>query len=142
MAGDLEYLIYSSAAVESFNQADLKLLLEISRRNNAPRGITGMLLYREGRFLQYLEGAPAAVAAVYDHIERDQRHHSVQTINSGQLPKRIFPEWSMGYRNLAGIRAVNTAGFSDCLLPTFQPRDQGGAALRLVQLFQDLEPVY
>jgi hypothetical protein len=142
LTGELGFLIYISEGVKSFSQSELKVLLETSRRNNAPRGITGMLLYRERRFLQYLEGTPVAVAAAYDHIRSDQRHHSAQTINSGELPKRIFPEWSMGYRNLAGVRAANTPGFTDCLLPNFRPLDEGDAALRFVRLFQDLELVH
>jgi len=53
---DLGYLTYFSSAVERFNQSGLKRLLEISRRNNEPRGITGLCWYRDGHFLQYLEG--------------------------------------------------------------------------------------
>ena len=50
----------------------------------------------------------------------------------------MFPEWSMGYKNLAGIRAANTEGYSDCLQPSFRPSDEGDPAVRLTNLFYDV----
>jgi hypothetical protein len=84
-AGDLEYLTYFSSAVERFNQPALKRLLEISRRNNATRGITGLLLYRDGRFLQFLEGPQDAARTTYEHIRMDGRHHSSRVVGTGRL---------------------------------------------------------
>ncbi|AUZ89011.1 hypothetical protein CVO76_16195, partial [Arthrobacter agilis] len=45
-------IVYSSTATRPLNDADLSALLAISRRNNARAEVTGMLLYRGGRFLQ------------------------------------------------------------------------------------------
>jgi hypothetical protein len=137
-AGDLEYLTYFSSAVERFNQPALKRLLEISRRNNATRGITGLLLYRDGRFLQFLEGPQDAARTTYEHIRMDGRHHSSRVVGTGRLKGRIFPEWWMGYRNLAGMRAAGTEGYSECLQPNFRPSDEGDPAERLTKLFYDL----
>jgi hypothetical protein len=100
-AGDLEYLTYFSSAVERLSLSALKRVLDISRRNNAPRGVTGLLLYRDGRFLLYLEGPPGAARTTYEHIGMDERHHSLRVVGTGRLKGRIFPEWWMGYRNLA-----------------------------------------
>jgi hypothetical protein len=136
--GTFEYLIYFSSAASHFSQSELKTLLLISRLNNSSRGITGMLLYRDGQFLQFLEGTPEAVRATYNHIVKDKRHHLIRSINSGQMERRIFPEWWMGYKNLAGVRAANTEGYSECLLPTFHPRGPGDPAKRLTQMFDDL----
>jgi hypothetical protein len=135
---DLGYLTYFSSAVERFNQSALKQLLEISRHNNAPRGITGLLLYRDGQFLQYLEGPQGAVGTTYEHIRMDKRHHSARLVGTGRLQGRIFPEWWMGYRNLAGMRAGNTEGYSECLQPTFKPSEKGNPAEQLAELFHDL----
>ena len=54
-------VVYSSTAVVPFSDHDLFELLEHSRENNARDGLTGMLLYRDERFLQVLEGPEEAV---------------------------------------------------------------------------------
>jgi hypothetical protein len=138
-AEDLTHLIYSSSAAERFDQRALKGMLEICRRNNEPRGITGLLLYRDGQFLQYLEGTRAAVAATYAHIKLDRRHSSARIVRAGALEGRVFPQWLMGYKNLAGIRAANTAGYSECLQTNFQSSAKGDdPADRLAKMFHEL----
>ena len=52
----LRSIIYVSSATELFTSETLRDLLAVSRRNNAARGISGILLYWDGNFLQYLEG--------------------------------------------------------------------------------------
>jgi len=135
---ELGYLTYFSSARERFSQSDLKQLLQVSRRNNAPRRITGLLLYRDGQFLQYLEGPREAVGTTYDHIKKDERHHSARLVGVGRIEGRIFPEWRMGYKNLSGIRANTTEGYSECLQANFQPIGNGDPAKQLSQLFYDL----
>jgi hypothetical protein len=50
-------LVYVSQAKYLFQETELKDILDISRRNNIARGITGMLLYDDGgTFIQALEG--------------------------------------------------------------------------------------
>ena len=52
----MKRLVYVSAATVPFTDAALAQLLNISRKNNVAAGITGMLVYRDGDFLQILEG--------------------------------------------------------------------------------------
>jgi hypothetical protein len=54
-------LVYVSVARELMSDEDLKAILEVARRKNAERNITGMLLYRSGYFIQALEGEEADV---------------------------------------------------------------------------------
>ncbi|MBA3273301.1 MAG: BLUF domain-containing protein [Chthoniobacterales bacterium] len=68
------FLVYASIANEDFSPEQLIDLLATSRRNNDASGITGMLLYKDRRFLQVLEGSEAAVRATYARIKRDPRH--------------------------------------------------------------------
>ncbi len=55
------FLVYVSSAVRPFSRVDLDDLLATSRANNARVGITGMLLYKDGNFMQVLEGDEEAV---------------------------------------------------------------------------------
>ncbi|WP_299283137.1 BLUF domain-containing protein [uncultured Tateyamaria sp.] len=72
-------------------------ILNISRRNNARDGITGLLAYHDGRFLQVLEGPEGAVAACLARINVDQRHTRVRTLSAGPVKAALFPKWRMGY---------------------------------------------
>jgi hypothetical protein len=54
-------IVYVSAASEPFSDQQLKELLQKSRQNNVAAGITGMLLYKDGTFMQTLEGPELAV---------------------------------------------------------------------------------
>jgi hypothetical protein len=49
-------LVYLSAAVFPFQPEDLLELLGKSQERNHKLGITGMLLFKQGNFLQVLEG--------------------------------------------------------------------------------------
>ena len=49
-------IAYSSSAAVPFSEGDLLELLTRSRENNTAKGITGLLLFKEGKFLQVLEG--------------------------------------------------------------------------------------
>lgn len=62
------FIIYSSYARIDFTHADLKALLIQSRDKNKISGVRGMLLYLEGKFIQYLEGKEQNVKSLYTKI--------------------------------------------------------------------------
>jgi hypothetical protein len=90
-------IIYSSAATVPFSDTDLVELLKVSRRNNAGSEVTGMLLYRDGRFLQVLEGPDDGVRERMAVIARDPRHAEVLVLLEEGLSERRFPDWTMGF---------------------------------------------
>ena len=89
-------LLYASNTSRNTADAVLDDILAASRRNNAGAGVTGMLLYVEGGFMQVLEGEDAAVGAVYDRIAKDKRHWNTLVLLDREAP-RAFSEWSMGF---------------------------------------------
>ncbi|MBA3651724.1 MAG: BLUF domain-containing protein [Chthoniobacterales bacterium] len=54
---ELGFRIYVSFATHPFTQDELVELLQVSRKNNTAVGLTGILLYKEGKLMQLLEGA-------------------------------------------------------------------------------------
>ena len=91
-------LVYVSASDRGLRGVDLQTLLEQSRRHNEENGITGLLLYRAGTFLQFIEGSTAtAVQDLYATIALDERHHDVTLVRRREQPVRQFPSWSMAY---------------------------------------------
>jgi hypothetical protein len=93
-------VIYTSAATHLPDDAELEELLRRAREHNARQGISGILLYGDGNFMQLLEGPEEAVAGLYARIRRDPRHHMVTTILEERGREREFAEWSMAYRRI------------------------------------------
>ena len=81
-------LTYLSTAAERFSDAELRNLLEDSRNRNHAVGLTGMLLYVGGHFIQTLEGTDDVVDATYERIARDPRHRDVFTALREEIDKR------------------------------------------------------
>ncbi|MEO7912139.1 MAG: BLUF domain-containing protein [Roseiflexaceae bacterium] len=112
-------LLYASSAPFLLDDAELVEILRVSQAKNARVGITGMLLYKGGNFMQVIEGPDDAVAALYDHIGRDPRHHAIETLLNDPLAERDFPNWSMGFQNLDHFSANTLPGFSEFLTESF-----------------------
>lgn len=121
MADDLFSMTYVSTAAVPFAGDDLARLLESSRAANVRAGLTGMLLYRGGRFLQVLEGPETAVRDAIDRIGRDPRHRDVRVLVSEPILDRRFAEWTMGYEQLGEPASPPTEGFRD----SFDDLDSG-----------------
>ena len=108
-------LIYVSSATELLSPEQLLSLLETSRRNNNRDGITGMLLYKDGNFMQALEGEENTIHRLHAKILRDTRHGGVLTLLEKVIPERQFGGWSMGFQNLADPAWRNLPGYSEFL---------------------------
>jgi len=92
----LSQTVYASRATVACDGPLLSALLERARHRNAELGVTGVLLYHAGAFLQVLEGVPDVVTALYQKIERDRRHDRVVVLQRRVVTERSFSEWSMG----------------------------------------------
>lgn len=97
-ASTLFSVVYTSVAVAPFTEADLATLLAISRRNNTDRGLTGLLLHRDGRFMQVLEGPERALLRALTTISADDRHRDLRVLDEERLGQRRFDGWAMQYR--------------------------------------------
>lgn len=116
-------LVYVSSAVRFMSDEELAELLRVSRENNARLDITGLLLYKDGNFIQALEGPEEAVLQLYDKISRDPRHVGVMTLVKEPVKNRLFPEWSMGFQNVNKMEASELPGFSAFLIESFTPEN-------------------
>ncbi len=131
-------LTYVSSATSLLQPVDLVALLGQARTANQDRGITGMLLYRDGNIIQVLEGEEDAVERTFSRISVDQRHRGVLVLQREQQPRRFFAQWSMGFRDVAGA-AYGVEGYSRFLTePVFRGLgDAAPAAAALLALFRD-----
>lgn len=90
-------LIYASSARRRLAAPELEDILDVARRNNAREDISGMLLYRDGNFIQLLEGAEDAVLKLFETIKADARHGGIVVLDQRAVDARAVAEWSMGY---------------------------------------------
>ena len=92
-------LIYTCAFSKNLSCSDLKTIANTSRIQNIERGITGILLCKDGSVLQVLEGQKTEVLALYETIKNDARVTNPILLIQRNAPKREFPNWSMGFKN-------------------------------------------
>ena len=109
------FLTYVSSAVKPFSQSELLDLLTKSRENNSKLGVTGMLLYKDGNFMQVLEGDENAVRVLITKIASDPRHRGLIILLQGPLEERQFPDWSMGFRDLTSAEVLAIPGYNEFL---------------------------
>jgi len=94
----VEILYCSVSVAPHLSNVDLDHILVSARRRNLEEGITGMLLYYRGEFVQILEGRKKSVENVYEKfICPDPRHTSLNKVLENAIPYRSFSEWSMGF---------------------------------------------
>ena len=128
------FLVYVSSATLPFSGEDLRALLATCRKNNAELGVTGMLLYKDGNFMQVLEGDEETVRGLYARIEADPRHGGEITLQQGFAEGRQFPDWSMGFRDLNAPEERSTPGYSELLNTPLTGREFSGNPSRAQKL--------
>ena len=95
-------LLYVSRAVDT-SPAAIEAILAEGREHNPACGITGVVCYGGGIFLQAIEGGRSAVSQLYNTIQRDKRHKDVELLHFEEIEERRFSGWSMGQVNLAKL---------------------------------------
>ena len=129
-------IVYSSTATDTFSETGLPNLLAESRDNNARLGLTGVLLYREGRFLQLLEGEDDVVRDRMDVIALDPRHQHVAILLEDPIETRQFPEWTMGYESVASGEPDTAHGHRSSFDDIETPADPGSPLAAVQELIR------
>jgi hypothetical protein len=122
-------LLYASRAVDPSPDV-IEDILAQSRQFNPSCGITGILCYGGGIFLQALEGGRMAVSDLYGHIQKDPRHKDVVLLHYEEISERRFGGWTMGQVNVARINTsilLKYAERADSIPTAFGVRVAGAA---------------
>ena len=127
-------LAYTSSATRLLTEAELERLLNDARNRNGSMGVTGVLLYDDGNFFQYIEGEPDALAHVYERIQRASQHHNLIELVQQPIQKREFLNWDMGLCRVTSseLLRLSSAGWTSSLLNAQsqgQSRSEGLAPL-------------
>ncbi|GAA6139534.1 hypothetical protein NBRC116583_32810 [Arenicella sp. 4NH20-0111] len=134
----LRTIVYVSSAIENVRgfrvPLGLSKICQVARKNNAETGITGILTFSKGHFLQIIEGDNDAIGHLFDAICKDKRHCDVVKILDTTTDTRSFTGWSMRL-----ISAVGREPSFRKLMSAVQPHlnDLSEEKRRLFSIFYD-----
>lgn len=106
-------LLYASRAADGTNADALAAILKKSKAANPAEGITGVLCFSGGIFLQVLEGGRMQVNKLYGRIAADPRHRDVVLLSYEEIDERMFAHWSMGQVNLSRLNTALLLKYSE-----------------------------
>jgi hypothetical protein len=100
-------MVYCSRATPGIDAAEVDRIIETSRRWNPAQGVTGLLVFGNGVFFQWLEGPRHSVLELMAKLEADPRHeHIVSLSATEEVRERLFPDWDMELVSADDIRDV------------------------------------
>ncbi len=106
-------LLYASRSVNPASSDLTESILAQSRSHNPAMGITGILCYGGGIFLQALEGGRMQISDLYGHIQKDARHKDVVLLHYEEISERRFGGWTMGQVNVANVNTSILLKYSE-----------------------------
>lgn len=124
---DIFQLVYVSEACPDLCYTDLENILFSARKRNSDLNVTGMLIYRDGFFIQFLEGTQKNVKDVIGRIIQDRRHSKLRVVGEWYSLKRYFEKWSMSFVDgdlLEDIHPFLQQILSDVMLVTLPDQNQ------------------
>ena len=100
----MAYLSFATRELKLDPSNEIEGILKVARSHNEQKGITGQLVYRGGIFLQLLEGDLNNISNLLGRILLDNsRHENIRILFKQPMVKRVFPDWSMAYRQLDNV---------------------------------------
>ena len=105
----MHLIVYMSEYVGNTNSmfSDIGDIITTSKAKNPERGITGILLYHKGKFVQVVEGEEDVLRALMAKIEKDERHQNVQYLVDESISERGFEQWNMDFFNLSDKQSLD-----------------------------------
>lgn len=100
-------LVYCSQASADLVDEVIASIIATARHHNPRLGITGLLVFGQGIFFQWLEGPRDNVTGLLARIAADTRHTNLVVLSQeDDIRDRLFPEWDMEWVEAADIREV------------------------------------
>ena len=98
----MHLIIYISDYTGLENDINQKLedICTVSKEKNPEHGITGLLFYHAGNFLQAIEGEKIELESLMNVLEKDDRHKNITRVVDEEIHARGFPDWNMDTFNL------------------------------------------
>ncbi len=94
---NLHSILYTSCAAFSPTEDQLQHLIESAIERNQKNKITGILIYSNQNFIQYIEGPYDSLMHVYGFIRQSSMHNRIIEIYNEAISERMFRYWQMAY---------------------------------------------
>lgn len=88
-------------------------IINFSRKHNPESQITGIISYREGQYLQVIEGPPIEVDKLMKRIATDPRHEDIWVFLDTHVAQRHFYSWSVSVFDFVDQGALFEAFIED-----------------------------
>lgn len=100
-------------------------IVDDAARFNRDAGVTGVLLFDGGRFLQYMEGPDDGLQVAYSRVLGASSHSGLIELQRGRVGQRRLPFWPMRWLPVepTELRRVASADWTG-----FAQREGGGAS--------------
>ena len=95
MTHPMRVLVYKSVATDLFDLGRIDDLCRQASIFNHSKGITGLLIYHEKIFFQWIEGAEDDIFLLYEKLKKDLRHQYLREILYTSSASRQFNAWGM-----------------------------------------------
>ena len=120
---------YVSRIGKPMSAEQLLALLTQCRNNNSAQGVTGMLLYGNGTFLQAIEGEEQVIDDLVDNIWADPRHENIKLLSRRPISRREYADWTMAFERISdegnwkieGLKSFATSDFKYDYLVGHEP---------------------
>ena len=105
---------YCSRAAPGVGMAEVERIIATARVQNPRLGITGILVFGEGVFFQWIEGPRHSITGLVQRLAADSRHNTIIALDeSEEVRERLFPEWDMELVSAIDIREVLVDAIAD-----------------------------
>ena len=91
----LSTLVYRSRAVRRLSPSELYDLSADAHRRNGRESITGLMVYDDTRFFQWIEGPCDNIGRLMHSIRNDRRHTDIEVLATKTTRQRKFGNWGM-----------------------------------------------
>ena len=115
----MRVLVYKSVATDLFDLDRIDDLCHQAIIFNNSKDITGLLIYHEKIFFQWIEGAEDDIFLLYEKLKKDPRHHYLREILYTTSASRQFKSWGMkaiySNMNISSIPGVDGFDFDELI---------------------------
>jgi Sensors of blue-light using FAD. len=134
------HLVYVSKAHDDLSYTDIQAILDTSRIHNSAHDITGLLVLRDGYFMQVLEGDEDRIRRLMVKIKADDRNSNISVLLETWNDERLFADWSMAFvdGDLSHNETEDLVNLSDVLLAKFKPNQE--LIMLALKAFQGSQP--
>jgi hypothetical protein len=109
-------VLYLSRAEIRFRAPEIRELAQQAAEKNERLAVSGYLCFKNGLFVQYLEGNKAVILNLLHKIRNDHRHHIISEVILGEYPERYFLGWDMRYLEQEELNHVHLEEVLDWII--------------------------